>query len=129
MSERDLAKELWEHRNDPDEWGEEAEEIEVKPRGSSVVSFRLESEELDKIERAAAVSGETLSGYIRKALRIRMRGMAMGPFLGITFAGGGKQIMVHSNMMPAWHPGHTEASFAPEHPLAGSIRGTASFPN
>lgn len=130
MSERNLAEELWQHRNDPDEWEEEAEEIEVKPRRSSVVSFRLESDDLDELERAVAGSGETLSEYIRKALRIRMHGMAMGPVLGITFAGGAKQLMVHSDMMPAYYLGHTEASFVPERPLASSIGGaTLSVPN
>lgn len=124
MSERDLAKELWEHRDDPDEWEEEAEEIEVKPRRSSVVSFRLESEELDEVERAAASSGETLSEYIRNALRIRRRGMAMGPFLGITFVGGVEQIMVHSGRLPAHHVGHTEASFVPKQPLIRGIQRT-----
>lgn len=122
MSERDLAKELWEHRNDPDEWEERAEAIEVEPRRSSVVSFRLESEELDEVERAAASSGETLSEYIRKALRIRLHGMAKGPFLGITFAGGAKDVIVYSGLMPAYHVGHTEASFVPDKPLAGSIK-------
>lgn len=124
MSERDLANELWEHRNDPDEWEEQAEAIEVEPRRSSVVSFRLESEELDEVERAAASSGETLSEYIRKALRIRLHGMATGPFLGITFAfaGGAKDVMVHSGSMPACRVGHTEASFVPKQPLAGSIK-------
>ncbi len=67
-SRKKLAQELYEHRNDPGEWCEEAEEIEVKPRRSSVLSFRLPPEELDALERDTARTGETLSGYIRRLL-------------------------------------------------------------
>lgn len=78
-SRRNLAKELYEHRNDPGEWGEEAEEIEVKPRRSSVLSFRLPSEEMDALERDMERTGESLSEYIRNALALRLRG---GDFAG-----------------------------------------------
>lgn len=91
MSEnrRKLAEELYEHRNDPGEWGEEAEQIEVKPRRSSVLSFRLPPEELDALERDMERTGETLSEYIRTALALRlhrgnlaeaMAGMMSGSF-------------------------------------------------
>ncbi len=73
-SRRKLAEELYEHRNDPGEWGEEVEEIEVKPRRSSVLSFRLPTEELDTLERDMARTGETLSEYIRNALAMRLHG-------------------------------------------------------
>ncbi len=88
-SRRKLAEELYEHRNDPEEWGEEAEEIEVKPRRSSVLSFRLPSKELDALERDMERTGETLSEYIRNALALRlhretfagvMAGMISGSF-------------------------------------------------
>lgn len=71
-SRRKLAEELYKHRNDPGEWNEEAEEIEVKPRRSSVLSFRLPPEELDALERNMERTGETLSEYIRKALALRL---------------------------------------------------------
>lgn len=76
MSEkrRELADELYEHRNDPGEWSEEAEEIEVKPRRSSVLSFRLPPEEFGALERDMARTGESLSEYIRNALALRLRG-------------------------------------------------------
>lgn len=81
-SRKDLAKELWEHRNDPDEWSEEAEEIEVKPRRSSVLSFRLPPEEIDALEEALEQTGESLSEYIRNALALRMHAGAIAPMLG-----------------------------------------------
>ncbi|MEJ7843825.1 MAG: ribbon-helix-helix protein, CopG family [Rubrobacter sp.] len=98
MSEnrRKLAEELYEHRNDPGEWGEEAEEIEVKPRRSSVLSFRLPPEEIDALEQDMARTGETLSEYIRNALALRlhrgnfaesMAGMISGS-VGIPTSGG-----------------------------------------
>jgi hypothetical protein len=73
VSEKDLAKELWERRNDPEEWSEEAEDIEVRPRRSSVVSFRLPPEEFDALEKAMARTGESLSEFIRTALALRLR--------------------------------------------------------
>jgi len=81
-SRRDLARELYESRNDPDEWSEEAEEIEVKPRRSSVLSFRLPPEELDALEQAMAQTGESLSEYIRGALALRLHTDATMPMLG-----------------------------------------------
>ncbi len=73
MSEKDLAKEFYEHRDDPEEWGEEAEEIEVRPSGSHVFSFRLTSQELDDLEMATKRTGESTSEYIRKSLKVRHR--------------------------------------------------------
>lgn len=73
MSEKDVVKELWESRNDPEEWSEEAVDIEVRPRRSSVVSFRLPPEEFDALERAMARTGESLSEFIRTALARRLR--------------------------------------------------------
>jgi hypothetical protein len=83
--EKDLAKELWEHRHDPGEWSEEAEDIEVKPRRSSVVSFRLPPGEFAVLEQARAQTGESLSEFIRNALALRLHrsyGGASAPMLG-----------------------------------------------
>ena len=74
MSERDLVNEIWAHRDDPEEWGEEAEDIQVRPSRSSVVSFRLPREELAEIEQARAHTGESLSEFIRGALALRLYG-------------------------------------------------------
>ncbi len=86
-SEKDLVKEVWEHRDDPEEWGEEAENIEVKPRRSSVLSFRLPPEELAALERAMERTGESLSEFIRKALTARLHGVPIGPSLEVTYGG------------------------------------------
>lgn len=83
MSERDAARELREHRNDTDEWSKEAEEIEVKPRRSSTVSFRLSAEDFTALEQAMEQTGESLSEYIRKAIDLRIHGDALMPMLGI----------------------------------------------
>lgn len=87
MSEKDLAKEIWEHRNDPEEWSEETEDIEVRPRRSSVLSFRLPPEELAALEQAMEHTGESLSEFVRKALAMRLHGSQMegGSTVGITY--------------------------------------------
>lgn len=61
-------------RKDPSGWEDEPTEITVAPRKSEVVSFRLPSDELDQLEEAAAAAGETLSEYIRRALRALISG-------------------------------------------------------
>lgn len=71
MSEQG-AGELYEHRNDPDEWDDEAVEIDVRPSGSEVVSFRISSEEFDRVSEAVRESGESLSEFIRVAVRTRL---------------------------------------------------------
>jgi hypothetical protein len=131
MSEnrKDLARELYEHRNDPEEWGEEAEEIEVKPRRSSVLSFRLPPEELDALEQAMARTGESLSEYIRGALAFRIHADAAMPMLGtlgITYGAHSgpyendpDQIFVHPVVggivgMALVQGGGTKASFVPK---------------
>ncbi len=65
------AEELYQHRNDPDEWETEEEQIEVRPSRTSVVSFRLPAEEMVQLERAAKDAGQTLSEYIRTAIIMR----------------------------------------------------------
>jgi hypothetical protein len=114
-NEKDLADELWEHRNDPDEWGEEAEEIETRPSGSAVVSFRIPWDELEELDDAATERGESLSEFIRKALRYRMQGIALAAFVEMTY-GGARSFTFHGDI-PARFRG-TEASSVPEKPLA-----------
>ncbi len=83
MSEKSLVNEIWKHRDDPEEWGEEAEDIQVRPSRSSVVSFRLPREELAEIEQARAQTGESLSEFIRGALALRLRGNLVGSSTGL----------------------------------------------
>ncbi len=66
------ADDLYEHRNDPDEWDDQPVEIEVRPAGSEVVSFRLSSDELDRVVEAAQAAGESLSQFVREALSARL---------------------------------------------------------
>lgn len=67
------ADDLYEHRNDADEWDDQPVEIEVRPAGSEVVSFRLPSDELDRVMEAAEAAGESLSQFVRGALRVRLQ--------------------------------------------------------
>jgi len=70
--QRNLAKELWAHRDDPGEWGEEPVRIEVRPSRMELVSFRLPSSELDVLQEAASQSGESLSEFVRAAVSLRL---------------------------------------------------------
>ncbi|MBV9453196.1 MAG: ribbon-helix-helix protein, CopG family [Rubrobacter sp.] len=127
-SEKDLVKEIWEHRDDSEEWSEEAEDIEVKPRRSSVVSFRLPPEEFAALEQARAQTGESLSEFIRAALTLRLRANAMAPILvtlGVTYGANSglyedhsDQILVHPMALNAGitirQGGGTKASYIPK---------------
>ncbi len=68
------AAELFEHRDDEDEWEEEPAEVVVRPRRSEVVSFRLPPEDMDALELAAQGAGESLSEFVRKAVTSRITG-------------------------------------------------------
>jgi hypothetical protein len=113
--EKDPADELYEHRNDPDEWSEEAEEIETRPSGSAVVSFRIPWEELEELDDAATERGESLSEFIRKAVRYRLQGIALAAFVEMTY-GGASEFKVHTDA-PARLRG-TGTSSVLEKPLA-----------
>jgi len=91
-SEKELAKQLYETRNDPSEWGPEESDIEVRPKGTEVVSFRLPSEELDKVIEAAKTAGESLSQFIRGSLALRVHGKPIGPAVEIS-SGHGKLVI------------------------------------
>ena len=66
------ADDLYDHRNEPGEWDDQPVDIEVRPTGSEVVSFRLPSDELDRVVEAAKAAGESLSQFVRGALRARL---------------------------------------------------------
>ena len=70
--DRALAADLYAHRNDPEAASERATKIESGPTGMQVVSFRLPTEELRLVLRVANTSGESLSGFVRGALALRM---------------------------------------------------------
>jgi hypothetical protein len=96
-SENNPMEELWEHRHDPEEWGEEAVEIEARPTGSTVVSFRLPWEEYETLEDAVSAKGESLSEFIREAVRIRLQGIAVAAFVEMTY-GGAKDFRLRSDI-------------------------------
>lgn len=68
------ADELYAHRNDPGEWEDDPTHIDVKPRQTEVVSFRLASQWVDALENAAAAADETISEFVRRAVIDRIRG-------------------------------------------------------
>lgn len=113
-NERDPIRELWEHRHDPEEWGEEPREIEARPTGSTVVSFRLPWEEFEELEEAATAKGESLSEFIRKSLRCRLEGIAIATFVEMTY-GGARELKLRTDA-PAGLRG-TGVSYVPEEPL------------
>jgi hypothetical protein len=48
--------------------------IKVKAAGSGVISFRLPRDESDRLEDAAAATGETISQFVRGAIAMRLEG-------------------------------------------------------
>lgn len=74
-----LARKLEATRNDPGEWSDEAVEVTVRPQRSQVVSFRLPSEELDRLTRAIEASGESLSEFVRNAIEMRLESRELAP--------------------------------------------------
>jgi hypothetical protein len=94
---RDEAREVFAHRDDPDEWDDQPEQIEVAPARSEVVSFRLPSEELDSLEEAASRAGESLSEYIRTALAVRLHGQPIGP--SVEVSSGAHRLTIRSHIV------------------------------
>lgn len=112
-NERDLTAELRAHRDDPDEWSEEAVAIEVRPSRSTVVSFRLPSEEFHALHGAAQRAGESLSEFIRSALSLRLHGETAPQALEVT--SGVYRLQYNTGLLPA-HRTENPAAF-PDKPL------------
>jgi len=91
-SRGDLARELHDHRHDPDEWAEEAEPVRARPMGSSVVSFRMPTDEFYALQEVALASSESLSDYIREAVRMRRLGVRE-TVIRVTSSGGHVQVI------------------------------------
>lgn len=68
------AEELFEHRDDEGEWDDEPAEVQVRPTTTEVVSFRLGSGDLDRLQAAARARGVSLSEFIRQALESELGG-------------------------------------------------------
>ena len=113
--------ELFEHRRDAGEWSEEATAITVAKTTTEVVSFRLSTPELDELESAARVAGESLSEFIRKAIAIRIHGEPIGPAVQISFGAQSLYVQSHvvtgprninnSDLVPSEAPGTVAAGF------------------
>lgn len=88
------AEELHRMRKDPTAWESEPTRITVGVRKTEIVSFRLPSDELDQLEEAAAAAGESLSEYVRRALRGLMgRAASSRPEIDV-MAGTGSSVWV-----------------------------------
>lgn len=81
--EKELAEELERTRDDEGEWGEDRIDVAIRPSRSQVVSFRLPLEELETLTQVTAVTGESLSDFIRTAIAQRIR-HAMAPSVYVT---------------------------------------------
>jgi hypothetical protein len=118
--ESDLVKELHAHRNDPEEWSEETEDIEVRPSGSEVVSFRLPSEELDALAEASKEAGESLSEYVRKAIAVRLHGIAIGPVVQVSLGTG--TLLVRSHIVTGTRSENVADAIPDLPPLTVAVR-------
>lgn len=94
--EQDVAEELYAHRDDPDEWEEEATHLEVRATGTEVVSFRLPSEALDRLQLAAEQRGETLSEILRDIVLSTLKGKELEQL--IDFTAGSGQVTVRTSL-------------------------------
>jgi len=106
------ADELLKHRNDPDEWSDEPEQIQVRT-STEVISFRLPAQEVDLLVEAAQKSHESLSEYVRKAIGLRLFGEPIGPAVEVSSAGG--TIVIRSHIVVSGRR-DAPASFVPDHP-------------
>lgn len=106
MNER-RARELHEHRDDSEEWEDEASAIDSRPSGSQVVSFRVPTEEFELLQKGLGTTGEKLSEYIRKAIAVRLHGVPIGPAVELT--SGATRLTIRSHIVTETHQG---SSFA-----------------
>lgn len=92
MTPRDLADKVMAHSQDPDEWEDEAEEIESRPSGTQVVSARLPSSLAEQLLAVAAARGVKPSELVRDAVQSWLR-QAAGVVVDINaFAGYNMQV-------------------------------------
>ena len=69
--DRDV-EELHTSRDDPDEWDDETAEVHVRPMTTSVVSFRMPHDELNRLQGIARERGENISDFVRDSIRVRI---------------------------------------------------------
>lgn len=72
--EKALAAKLYAGRNEAGDWDEKSIEAQVQPHRAVVTSLRLPVDEFTAVQKAAKISGQTVSEFIRAAIGIRLRG-------------------------------------------------------
>lgn len=101
MDDRDLARELHDHRGDADEWEDTPDEVKVQPARSEVVSFRLSSDHLNEIEALATRMGQSISEFVRNAVLAYVRGEVMTPVLDVQAGGPGRLQFTMRTRLPS----------------------------
>ena len=66
------AEELHASRDDPDEWDDETAEVHVRPMTTSVVSFRMPHDDLNRLQSISRARGESISDFVRDSIRVRI---------------------------------------------------------
>ena len=66
------VEELRADRDDPDAWDEAPAAVRVRPRTTSVVSFRISRDDLDSLQDVTGARGESISDFVRDAIRARI---------------------------------------------------------
>jgi molybdopterin-guanine dinucleotide biosynthesis protein A len=115
MDERKAAKELHDHRGDPDEWEDTPAPVKVQPGRTEVVSFRLPSEQLDVVEDLAAQTGQSISEFVRHAVLAYVNGEAMEPFLDVRSGAPAGELRL-TMRTPIRGSGYT-SNLVPDYPL------------
>ena len=121
MNESDLARQLHETREDPDEWEHARTDIESRPSGSQVVSFRMPTAEFELLQEDLEATGEKLAEYIRRAIAIRLHGVPIGPTVELT--SGATRLTIRSHIVTEARRGSSFAeNFIPDYgPTTASL--------
>jgi Ribbon-helix-helix protein, copG family len=118
MDDRDLTRELHDHRGDPDEWEDTPAEVKVRPARSEVVSFRLPSEQLNEIEALATRMGQSISEFIRNAVLAYVRGEVMTPVLDVQTGGPGRlQFTMRTRLPSSGYTSTEPPDWVPSEPI------------
>jgi hypothetical protein len=118
MDEHELAKQLHDHRGDPDEWEDTPTRVKVQPARSEVVSFRLPSDQLDLVERLASEAGQSVSELLRSAVLAFIRGETLEPVLEIHSGSSGRlQLTLRTTLRGAGFTHAEPADWVPDEPF------------
>lgn len=83
-STEELAKQLEQESEDDTLWEQEPVPIERRPNRTSVLSLRLPTTEFHALLKAARVSGESVSEYVRKAIAMRLSYQPESPVVNVS---------------------------------------------